>query len=64
LAASQFVAGLLVQDQVLLGLLVDPDGDHSQGPEVFLLAFGGQAVVVFLSSVGMQFAPAGNALRH
>src|ERR1700747_2383386 len=64
LAAGQLVLGVLVEEQVLLGRLVHPDGHHGQALEVFLLALGCYAVVVFLSPFGMQLAPAGNALGH
>ena len=64
LAAGQFVPGLLVKEQVLLGRLVHADGDHGQTLEVLLLALRLHAVVVFLCPVGMQFAPARNALGH
>jgi hypothetical protein len=55
---------LVVEEQVLLGGLVDADGDQGQALEVFTLALGGHAVVVFFCPFGMQFAPAGNALGH
>src|SRR5580693_6023627 len=64
LAAGQFVLGLLVKEQVLLGRLVHADGDHVQTLEVLLLALRLHAVVVLLYPVGMQFAPARNALGH
>jgi hypothetical protein len=64
LAAGQFVLGLLVKEQVLLGRLVHADGDHVQTLEVLFLALRLHAVVVFLCPVGMQFAPARNALGH
>ncbi|MGH3200991.1 MAG: pentapeptide repeat-containing protein [Streptosporangiaceae bacterium] len=64
LAAGQLVLGLLVKEQVLLGRLVHADGDHGQTREVLALALRLHAVVVFLCPVGMQFAPARNAVGH
>src|SRR5580693_8771306 len=64
LAAGQLVLGLLVKEQVLFGRLVHADGDHGQTLEVLLLALRLHAVVVLLCPVGMQFAPARNALGH
>jgi hypothetical protein len=58
LALSQVGPGVLVQQQVLLGRLVDPDGHHGQGLEVFRLALRLHAVVVFLSPLGMQLVAA------
>ena len=64
LALSQFGLGVLVQQQVLLGRLVDPDRDHGQALEVLRLALRLQAVVIFLRPFRVEFIPAGDALGH
>ena len=64
LALGQLGLGVLVQQQVLLGRLVDPDRDHGQALEVLRLALRLHAVVVFPSPLGMQFIPAADALGH
>ncbi len=56
LAPGQVRLGVLVQQQVLLGRLVDPHGHHGQALEVLGLAFGLHAVVVFLRPLGMLVA--------
>src|SRR6516162_10077777 len=63
-AAREILGGALIQDHELIGGLVHPDGHHGQALGVFLLAFRSHAVVVFLCSLGMQFGPARDALRH
>src|SRR6516164_8376389 len=62
--AREILGGALVQDHELIGGLVHPDGHHGQALGVFLLAFRSHAVVIFLCSLGMQFGPARDALRH
>src|SRR5262249_3534815 len=63
-AAGQFLFGVLVQDHVLFGRLVDPHGDHGQALGVLLLALTRHAVVVLLGPFGMQLRAASNALVH
>src|SRR5579875_980621 len=63
-AAGEVLFGLLVEYQILLGQLVDPDGHHGQALGVLPLALGRHAVVVFPGSLGMKFRPARNALVH
>jgi hypothetical protein len=63
-AAGQFLLGALVEDHQLVGRLVHAHGHHRQALRVFLLTLTGHAVVVFPGSFGMQFGPAGDALRH
>ena len=64
LTLGQFRLGLIVQQQVLLGRLVHPDGHHGQALEVLRLALRRHAVVVFSGPFGMQFVPAGHAFRN
>jgi hypothetical protein len=63
-AAGEFGLGVLVQEQVLFRRLVDPHGDHGQALEVFLLALGRRAVVVFLGPVRVQLYAARDARLH
>src|SRR5579875_899853 len=46
-AAGEVLFGLLVEYQILLGRLVDPDGHHGQALGVLPLTLGRHAVVVF-----------------
>src|SRR5262249_4809489 len=62
--AGQLGLGVLVQEQVLFRRLVDPDGDHGQALEVFLLALRRHAIVVLLGPFRVQLCAARNACAH
>ena len=64
LAAGQFGTGLVIENHVLLGGLIDSYADHGQALSILFLALTCHAVTVLLCSLGMQFCPARHALRH
>jgi hypothetical protein len=63
-AASQFLAGALIEDEVLFRHLIHADGDHGQALGILVLALACHAVVELQRSLRVQLTPARDALRH
>ncbi len=62
--AGHLPLGTFVQDDVLIGSLVDAHRCDRQAPRVLRLTVGLRAVVVLLSPLRMQHGPAGDTSNH